>query len=192
MKGSKAQRNRQPRCSVCRHDRRAEIDSLLAAGAVSYRDMARQFRVSKDAVARHRPHIAAALTAAVEAGEQSEAESLLAKIGELEREARRLGRLAEGSGDYRAALTGVREALRVLEFFAAVRAKAPEPEYEYRFSYTDPPPAVVAVQPEPAAAPVRAASRKRGIYRCRRCLVQVVPGAGPCAFCGSAEPPEEI
>lgn len=44
-----------PKCSICIHPQRPEIDRLLLSDdAASYRDIARRYNVSKDAVARHR------------------------------------------------------------------------------------------------------------------------------------------
>ena len=40
-------------CIVCRHAKRHEIEDDLRAG-LSYRDVARQYSISKDAVSRHR------------------------------------------------------------------------------------------------------------------------------------------
>jgi hypothetical protein len=45
---------RMPRtCTICRHAKRHEIEDDLRAG-LSYRDVARQYSISKDAVSRHR------------------------------------------------------------------------------------------------------------------------------------------
>jgi hypothetical protein len=43
-------------CTVCRHPQRDEIEVDLRAG-LSYRDAARRYGVSKDAVSRHRGHV---------------------------------------------------------------------------------------------------------------------------------------
>jgi transposase len=40
-------------CSICRHAQRLEIEADLQAG-LSYRDVARRYSISKDAVSRHR------------------------------------------------------------------------------------------------------------------------------------------
>jgi hypothetical protein len=49
--------DRMPRnCSVCRHPQRQEIEAHLQAG-LSYRDVARRYSISKDAVSRHRGHV---------------------------------------------------------------------------------------------------------------------------------------
>ena len=49
--------DRMPRtCTICRHARRHEIEADLQAG-LPYRDVARQYSISKDAVSRHRGHV---------------------------------------------------------------------------------------------------------------------------------------
>jgi hypothetical protein len=40
-------------CSICRHPQRQEIEADLQAG-LPYRDVARRYSISKDAVSRHR------------------------------------------------------------------------------------------------------------------------------------------
>jgi hypothetical protein len=40
-------------CTVCRHPQRQEIEADLQAG-LPYRDVARRYNISKDAVSRHR------------------------------------------------------------------------------------------------------------------------------------------
>jgi hypothetical protein len=103
---------RMPRtCTVCTHPEREGIEQALIAGA-AFRDIARQFRVSKDAVARHKAEHLGKLLAEAEA---ARADSLLEKLQTLEAEAARLGKLAERSKDYRGALLSVRERARLLE-----------------------------------------------------------------------------
>jgi hypothetical protein len=41
------------KCSICRHPKRHQIEADLQAGS-PYRDVARQYGLSKDAVSRHR------------------------------------------------------------------------------------------------------------------------------------------
>jgi hypothetical protein len=43
-------------CTICRHARRHEIEADLQAG-LPYRDVARRYGISKDAVSRHRRHV---------------------------------------------------------------------------------------------------------------------------------------
>ena len=82
-------------CSVCSHPERAQIDGALIEGG-SYRDIARQWRVSKDAVARHKPHIETAVAKAQEAREIRETSNLASRLAELTETAQRLLRNAEG------------------------------------------------------------------------------------------------
>jgi hypothetical protein len=44
-------------CSICNHPKREEIDAALVAGT-PLRDIARQFKTGKDALARHKAHVA--------------------------------------------------------------------------------------------------------------------------------------
>jgi len=70
-------------CTVCSHPDRPAIDTALIAGE-PYRDIARRFRVSKDAVARHKDeHLPAALLTAQEAVEATQADSLLGQLRDL-------------------------------------------------------------------------------------------------------------
>jgi len=70
-------------CSVCSHTDRSSVDKALISGE-SYRDIARRFRVSKDAVARHKDeHLPAALLTAQEAVEATQADSLLGQLRDL-------------------------------------------------------------------------------------------------------------
>jgi hypothetical protein len=60
-------------CTICTHPQRAAIEAACIA-STPYRDIARQFRVSKDAVARHgAEHLPAAISHAQEAREAAQA-----------------------------------------------------------------------------------------------------------------------
>ncbi|HEV2460371.1 MAG TPA: hypothetical protein VGS80_18605 [Ktedonobacterales bacterium] len=60
-------------CTICSHPQRPAIDAALVA-STPYRAIARRFRVSKDAVARHgAEHIPAAISHAQEAREEAQA-----------------------------------------------------------------------------------------------------------------------
>jgi hypothetical protein len=52
------------KCSICRHPQRHEIEADLRA-ARSYRDIARRYSISKDAVSRHRAHVSLHATPAL-------------------------------------------------------------------------------------------------------------------------------
>jgi len=62
------------KCTICNHKKRHQIDECLTKGT-SYRDIARQYRVSKDALDRHvnKGHIAEKVKNAKEAEDASEA-----------------------------------------------------------------------------------------------------------------------
>ena len=84
----------------------------------SYRIVAQRFRVSRDAVARHRKHLAATVAKSLDSDQITQSESLLAQLEELKNEAQRLKQKAERAGDYRAALAAVRELCRIVELVA--------------------------------------------------------------------------
>ena len=70
------------KCSICEHKSRQDIDSALVSPGAVLRDIARQYRVSKDALSRHvnGGHIAEKITKAKNAREAVEADNLLARI----------------------------------------------------------------------------------------------------------------
>src|SRR5215472_5794554 len=63
-------------CRVCRHANQAEIDRAIIHSE-SLREIARQFGISKDAVARHREHLPTMLVKAHDALEVARAGALL-------------------------------------------------------------------------------------------------------------------
>lgn len=67
-------------CTICHHDHHSDIDALLVSGNAPLRDIARRWRVSKDALARHRDHLPRALVKAKEAQEAADAGKLLARV----------------------------------------------------------------------------------------------------------------
>jgi hypothetical protein len=105
------------KCSLCIHDRREQIEQALLCGD-SYRIVAQRFTVSRDAVARHRRHLPAALAHARELKEVVHGDSLLAQLRELTSEAQRIKGMAEKAGDHRTMLAAVRELCRIVELIA--------------------------------------------------------------------------
>ncbi len=108
------------RCSVCEHDEGHQINVCLVQRD-SYRDIARQFGVSKDALSRHaKEHLPALLVKAKDAAEGAEADSLLDRIEALQ--SRTLSTLdeVEQTDDYRARLGAIREARANLELIGEV------------------------------------------------------------------------
>ena len=105
-------------CAICTHPKRAEINEALV-GAEPSRRVASRFGVGKSAIYRHQQeHLPAALSLATKAKEAVEGDALLDKVGRLEAEAQRIGKLAEDAGDLRTAMAGVRELRGIVELLA--------------------------------------------------------------------------
>ena len=105
-------------CTVCCHKDVEEINSLLICSD-SLRAIARQFGLSKDALARHKEsHIPELLAKSTEL--KAEVESIqgnqtLAEVRELKVKALDILADAQGAGDLKTALMGIREARGCLE-----------------------------------------------------------------------------
>lgn len=89
-------------CTICSHEQRQEIDAALLAEA-PYRHIAARFDTSTGALQRHREHIPPHLAKAHEAAEIVEADTLLQKLKEINRETREVLADAklEGNGELR-------------------------------------------------------------------------------------------
>jgi hypothetical protein len=109
-------------CTICRHEDRYEMDGLLADRSASYRDIARRFSVSKDAVSRHVSggHISELIAMAADAERYARADSLLDRIEGLQSRTIAILEAAEQTHDYRTALSAIREARRNLELIGEV------------------------------------------------------------------------
>lgn len=108
-------------CTVCAHNDIEEINRLLLCGD-SYRAIARQFGLSKDALARHKEsHMPELLLKSQDVKETLQADNLLDQIVYYESEARRFKGLAESQGDLELALKAVDRALKCLDLFAKAR-----------------------------------------------------------------------
>src|SRR5258708_25608302 len=95
-------------CTVCNNPRVSEINQALL-GSEAYRIIAKRFGASQSAMYRHQQeHLPQALVKAKDAAELLSADNLLARVGELEADARRIAAAAEASGDRRRALAGIR------------------------------------------------------------------------------------
>ena len=105
-------------CTVCSHKDLDEINRLLLCSD-SYRDIARQFGLSKDALARHKEsHIPELLSKSSDL--KAEVESIqgnqtLVEVRELKVKALDILGKAERAGDLKTALLGIREARSCLE-----------------------------------------------------------------------------
>jgi len=111
------------KCKVCGHPDRDNIDINLVAG-ISFRDLSRRFKIDKSALHRHKKnHIPTTLVKAEKTKELSRANNLIEKIEELRVKAERILRKAEANGDYRTALSGIRELTRIIEILARMQGE---------------------------------------------------------------------
>ena len=101
-------------CTVCNHPQRAALDVAMVGGQ-SARGLARQYNVSRDALARHQDHISAALTAVRQDKESAEAESLLERVEALILRAESFLSAAERTGQVAQGLAAIRELRALLE-----------------------------------------------------------------------------
>ncbi len=102
-------------CTVCRHPKRTEIDVALVEHR-PFRDIARQFGPSKDALVRHHDnHLPAALVKAQDAAEVAHADTILAQVQDLRDRAMTILDTVEKDKDWRIALGAIREARGCLE-----------------------------------------------------------------------------
>lgn len=105
-------------CTVCLHPQRAEIDQALVAGR-PVRETSTLFRVSEDALSRHKAeHLPATLAKAQEAQEVARADSLLSQVRDLHDRTLKILSQAEATGKLETALKAIRETRSNLELLA--------------------------------------------------------------------------
>lgn len=110
-------------CTICTHAERAAIDAALIANE-PYRHIAARFATSTGALQRHKDdHLPATLARAEAATETARGDSLLAQVQALKGKAISLLLKAEAAGDYRTALSGIREARACLELLAEMEGE---------------------------------------------------------------------
>ena len=106
------------RCTVCTHNKRAEIDQALVARQ-PFRTIADRFSVSKTALIRHHDdHLPTALVRAQEASEAAQADNLLAQVCDLRDRALGILDTAGAEEDLKAAIAAIREARGCVELLA--------------------------------------------------------------------------
>ena len=113
-----------PRCSVCSHPSRPEIDRGLLNG-VPYRTLGGQFGLSPSALCRHTKHLARHLDWEERRKDQSRQAALLEKLELLDS---RLDRLFNAAHDLRSlnvALGCIRESLRLHSQKALLERRRP-------------------------------------------------------------------
>ena len=102
-------------CTICCHDRRADIDRALVVRQ-PFRAIARQHGVSKDALIRHHDdHLPASLVRAQRAREAAQADELLAQVLDLRDRAETILDAAEEDENWPAATGAIREMRACLE-----------------------------------------------------------------------------
>ena len=105
-------------CTVCSHPEREVIDQALVDGD-SARKVAAKYRVSDDAVTRHRnSHLPATLAKAQEAKEVTQADGLLDRLLGLTKETADILREAREGGDNELALKAIARAEKQIELQA--------------------------------------------------------------------------
>lgn len=114
-------------CTVCTHESRAEIDRALVR-RTSYRDISRQYEVSKDSLSRHaQEHLPDKLKKAEEAERQEEADELLGDLRKIQIHTVKVLRRAEADEDWWLVLKAVAEQRQNIQLrFRAVDQKAIE------------------------------------------------------------------
>jgi hypothetical protein len=113
------------KCTICEHPNRNEIDADLVSGE-SYRNIAARFGTSAALVRHKGDHIPAHLARAKEAETVTQADDLLIKVADIEKEAKRIAKKAEDTGDLRTAMSGIRELARLVELLAKLRGELNE------------------------------------------------------------------
>ncbi len=113
-------------CTICTNPDRQEIDRQLVEGA-AFPAIAALFRVSTDALGRHKAnHIPAQLVEAQTAEAASQADELLTKIACLDADAQSIFDQAKRQGDFKTALSALRERARVTELLAKIKGELDE------------------------------------------------------------------
>jgi hypothetical protein len=114
------------RCTVCTHPDRESIDEALVGGT-ALSALSAKYRVSEDAVGRHKGnHLPAKLVMAQAAEEVTQADSLLDQVRDLQDKALDILAKAEEAGELRTALGAVREARGNLELLAKLLGELDE------------------------------------------------------------------
>lgn len=114
-------------CTICTSEHRSEIDRALVRRS-SFRDISRQYEVSKDALSRHaQEHLPDKLRRAEEAEQQEEADELLGDLRKIQIHTVKVLRRAEADEDWWLVLKAVAEQRQNIQLrFRAVDQKAME------------------------------------------------------------------
>lgn len=109
-----------PKCSICSHKARHEIDMALVEGSASLRDIAVQYDTSKDALKRHKDngHITPKLVKAAESKEIIVTNLKTTEAEEIKDRAIKILDIAEKTGDVRSMCAAIREVRGCIELLA--------------------------------------------------------------------------
>ena len=111
-------------CTVCIHAEREAIDRALVAGEAARTLASRYVTIGRMAMQRHKDeHLPPTLAQAQQAQDAAHGGDLLARLEGLTADARRIQRKAEAAGEYRTALAGIRELVRIVEVLAELRGE---------------------------------------------------------------------
>jgi transposase len=103
-------------CSICNHNRRADIEAAILAGD-SYRSIAKRFGAGDSAILRHKNdgHVAQKLFQAREASAQAESDGLFERLRELNRETAATLRAAKEAKNLHLVLMAIARAEKQIE-----------------------------------------------------------------------------
>ena len=109
-------------CTICRHDKRQEIDEALLSGQ-AYRTIANRFAASPAAVFRHgKDHLPKALVKAKATAEDIQADTLFGRLRSLNRDTADILREARESQNHGIALQAIGRSEKQLELEARLLA----------------------------------------------------------------------
>jgi hypothetical protein len=113
-------------CTICTHPDREAIDEALVGG-VAFPALVAEYRVSKDALSRHKAnHLPAKLVMAQAAEEVAQADDLLDQVRDLQARTLAILEAAESTRQHRTALSAIREARSNLELLAKLLGELDE------------------------------------------------------------------
>ncbi len=110
------------KCTICAHPEHEAIGAAIVTGT-PYRDIACQYGVGREAVRRHKDHIAPAVAKAHEAGEVAEADRLLSTVRDLLQAAIGTITQAEHADELRTKLAAIREARETAKLLLEVNGR---------------------------------------------------------------------
>lgn len=113
-----------PRCRVCDHPRRKDIDATLVANTTPVRRIAADFSLTESSLRRHRDrHLPVKLARSAEARRVAESDDLGEQVRALRSKAFDLLHTAEVAGDARTALAAIGQVRGLLELQAKVQGQ---------------------------------------------------------------------